>query len=142
MDWPNHYPSQCPPSQAETAQQTIYRFLTRRNPRARDFLSYYDIDIKKVLDGKQEQPKDWGDDACRARGLSVFTKLEHCYEMQALVPAMRKKPLGELELEPTDGALILKTTGRHPEHHTVWIPSYNGLEGRCVPVPETKVEQA
>lgn len=142
MDWPNHYPPQCPPSEAETAQQTIYRFLARRNARARDFLSYYEIDIKKVQEGKKERPEDWGGKACIARGLSVFTELDHCYEMQALVPAMRKKSVGELELASADGARLLRTRGQHPEHHTLWLPSYNGLEDRCLPVSDAQVGQA
>ncbi len=112
IEWPNHYPEQCPPSTAEKVSGKIYRFTNRTNPKHKDFLSYY-----------ERYPKnDWpeGEKACNARGLSVYANEEDCNVAAASNPALRKKRLCVAEL-PKEAGVVADTPSKNNRNHkTLW----------------------
>jgi len=108
--WPAHYPIKCPPAIAETVSGVIYRFTTRATPNLKDFHSYYE----------HNPNRDWGSDACNARGLSVFTCAKACELFRKRVPAMKKKKLASATLNSSDGLILNTPSNISDNHHTFW----------------------
>lgn len=107
--WPDHYPQSCPPSVAIELSGTIYRFINGADPSERDFQSHYE----------RHPEKDWGTDACKARGLSVLRSTADCGEMRKAIPALRKKRVAVAALSVRVG-LIAPTPSRSCEGHSTW----------------------
>lgn len=107
--WPDHFPSSCPPSHANAVQGTIYRFINGSTPADRDFLSHYE----------REPAKDWGVEACKARGLSVLRTWSDCGLMRKAVPALRKKKVAIAEVATPVG-LIATTSSNSCAGHCTW----------------------
>lgn len=109
--WPDHYPNECPPSEAKEPDCNLFRFTNRKNPNERDFKSYYEIHTNK----------EWGDKACIARGLSVFCSMSDCIAMKAAIPAMKKKYISVATILPNGSGLVVQTPSQNSErHHTFW----------------------
>lgn len=109
-NWPNHYPASCPPQEAEAVSGNVYRFTNRNNPKHRDFQSYYEL----------KPDENWGEKACDARGLSVYSTTEDCIAAAAAVPALRKKKVCVANL-PNKSGVIAETPSKNTNNHkTFW----------------------
>lgn len=108
--WPAHYPEMCPPGDAENVAGMVYRFTSKTIPKFSDFISYYEL----------KPDKDWGDKACQARGLSVYTTEEDCRAARAAVPALKKKKLCVAELPAEAGVIALTPSKNTTNHKTFW----------------------
>jgi hypothetical protein len=114
--FPDWFPKGCPPSDAEDATGTIYRFVRSANPIQPDeFKSYHETG--EVPNGP----------ACERCGLSVFRKIE---ELRRMLRHLWNKYPGRTygphvvkrELTASDGKI--KQTRGHG-HHTWW--TYDGV---------------
>lgn len=112
-NWPEHYPKQCPPESAYVYDGILYRFINRNNPIAKDFKSYYEL----------EPTKDWGAQACQARGLSVLKGLTGVYEMRDAIPALRRKKVSSAKVSHIHGLLADTPSTSSKRHCTWWISS-------------------
>lgn len=110
--WPEHYPDQCPPKQAYYHNGELYRFINRSNPVSKDFRSYYDKDPKK----------DWGEQACQARGLSVVKCALGVKEMRDAIPALRRKKVSKATITSSCGMLANTPSSTSQRHCTWWVP--------------------
>lgn len=131
--WPDHYPEKCPPEDAEEVSGTVYRLTNRTNPKHKDFLSCFE----------RNPGKNWGEKACQARGLSVFTSEEDCKAASAAVPALRKKKLCVADL-PSVSGLIAPTPSKNTYNHkTLWpLFSAQELADIFIPIDTMKVAHA
>jgi hypothetical protein len=111
MPYPDHFPDDCPPDTAHEANGDVYRFTSRRQPKARDFKSKW-----------EEQPgADFGDKLCMACGISIFTDLADVVRMRQFSAAQRKKFVAKGTLSPEWGELL--HTAKKGSHHTWWMPT-------------------
>ena len=111
--WPEHYPEQCPPKKAFHHQGVLFRFINRNNPVPRDFRSYYELDPEK----------DWGEQACQARGLSVVKCALGVKEMRDAIPALRRKKVSKAVISMECGMLANTPSSSSERHCTWWIPA-------------------
>jgi hypothetical protein len=111
--WPEHYPKQCPPENAYLYNGVLFRFINKSNPVARDFKSYYEITPEK----------EWGDQACQARGLSVVKSLTGVSEMRNAIPALRRKKVSSATISHIHGLLADTPSSSSKRHCTWWMPS-------------------
>lgn len=109
--WPDFFPDECPPDPL-SSELTIYRFVRRDPPPARDFESHRERD----------READFGDLECQACGLSVHVELEAARTAQRTVPGMAKKYIAECALAAGDGGVRATPSHRDPEHYTWWVP--------------------
>lgn len=108
--WPEHYPQACPPDSAKELVGTIYRFINGTSPAEKDFLSHYE----------RNPSKDWGHDACKARGLSVLRTLSDCGLMRKAVPALRKKRVAVADISTSVGLVAITPSNSCDDHNTWW----------------------
>jgi hypothetical protein len=109
-NWPDHYPKSCPPVKADGVSGNIYRFTNRNNPKHRDFQSYFEL----------RPDEDWGNKACNARGLSVYSTADDCIAAAAAIPALRKKKVCVANL-PNESGVIADTPSNNTNNHkTFW----------------------
>ena len=112
ISWPDHYPKNCPPDDAESPPERIYRFTNRKSPKVKDFVSYYE----------QKPNEDWPENkGCMARGLTVYKTLEDSIAAAATVPALKKKHLAVANL-PSNSGLIAETPPNNPKNHNTFWP--------------------
>lgn len=126
--WPTNYPTQCPPSHAVELTGTVYRFINGKVPADVDFLSHYE----RKPDG------DWGNEPCKARGLSILRSMEDCHTMRAGVPALRKKRIAVALIDEPTG-VIASTPSHTCEGHKTWWRTK--LPSALTPL-FTKIEEA
>lgn len=107
--WPDHYPQSCPPSEAIELTGTVYRFINGASPAERDFHSHYE----------RQPDKDWGNESCKARGLSVLKTTAGCGEMRKAIPALRKKRVAVATIDLPVG-LIATTPSNSCDDHCTW----------------------
>lgn len=107
--WPSHFPASCPPASAAELVGTVFRFINGRSAVDRDFMSHYERDPEK----------DWGDDGCKARGLSILRTWADCGVMREAVPALRKKRLVHAEIVKPIG-LVASTPSNNCQGHCTW----------------------
>lgn len=108
MNWPEHFPDNCPPSDSQPANDIVYRCTWNAQPEAKDFLSF-------VEEGRPIPP---GADDCEACGLSVFKDIDDILQMWKTIKMFPRKNIVKGELKPEHGNL--KNTGNLPSHHTWW----------------------
>ena len=108
--WPTHFPTSCPPAAANDLAGTVYRFINGATPADRDFVSYYE----------REPARDWGADACKARGLSVIRTWADCGLMRKAIPALRKKRIAVANVETQIGVLATTPSNSCAGHGTWW----------------------
>ncbi|WP_206864597.1 hypothetical protein [Aeromonas hydrophila] len=110
--WPEHYPEQCPPQKAYFHSGELYRFINRNNPVAKDFESYYEKDPQK----------DWGNQSCQARGLSVVKSALGIKEMRDAIPSLRRKKVSKAVISLDCGMLADTPSSSSQNHCTWWVP--------------------
>lgn len=86
MPWPDFYPDDCPPEDAEPASGEVYRMIRGRTPQEKDFKSYQEM---RGPDAEFSQPE------CVVCGISVYTDIEDISRMRARlqqrVPKLRER---------------------------------------------------
>lgn len=123
MNWPNHYPDDCPPASASDAVGTsVYRLVAGRVPTDEDFKSYFDL-------GKAGPE-------CERRGLSVAMAPDPLRRLRRVVPAKRHHSICKLQCH--DGKLA--QTGAKVTHYTWWIPNPGRVDiaVHCVVLEESE----
>ncbi len=114
--WPDHYPDQCPPADAEQAQGVYFRLVDAAPPSGEDTLSH--IELK--LAGLRFKNKDFGDQECVASGFSVFDEQVAAERTRQAVGPLRNKLIAKMDVS---GSGVLKQTGHNRSHHTWWRPA-------------------
>lgn len=107
MTWFEALPPDCPPDEAFSPENSFFR-LGSIPPDASDFWSHRRRFPYKVFQVSE----------CVARSLSIFDDLEAARQLRRLLPAMRSKPIFQVDLAGKDG-LILQT-GSNPHHYSWW----------------------
>ncbi|MCZ4520729.1 hypothetical protein O4220_19645 [Rhodococcus ruber] len=121
VEWPSHYPNQCPPADAAPAEGVFYRLVDELPPTGDDVLSHMQI----KLDGRRFQDRNF-DDECMASGLSLFNDDAPLLKKRAKLPALRKKMLAKGDIS---GPGKIKQSGADISHYTWWRPiGDNGWE--------------
>jgi hypothetical protein len=110
MQWPDYFPPDCPPAEAQLASGQVYRLIKAENPTSQDFKSYREIYPTRKFDMPE----------CIVCGLSVYRDVGDITRLKARVPAMRKLQTATGELDASLGK-ILHTSGREKSHHTWWV---------------------
>ena len=110
MQWPDYYPENCPPKEAEPASGTVYRLVRHNPPQAKDFLSTW-----------EEFPGRFPEPTIKNSGVSVYTDPQDIERLKKRIRQLKDRKTAEGELNPTLG-LIQRTAGKEKSHHTWWIP--------------------
>jgi hypothetical protein len=110
LQWPDFYPENYPPVEAEPASGTVYR-LVRHNPaQAEDFKSTW-----------EEFPGRFPEPTIRNSGASVYTDPQDIERLKRRIPQLNDRKTAKGELNPTLG-LIQRTEAVEKSHVTWWIP--------------------
>ena len=110
LQWPDYYPENCPPKEAEPASGTVYRLVRHNPPQAKDFLSTW-----------EEFPGRFPEPTIKNSGVSVYTDPQDIERLKKRIRQLKDRKTAEGELNPTLG-LIQRTAGKEKSHHTWWIP--------------------
>ncbi len=112
MVWPDDCPGgSCPPVDAVTRTENVYRFVDANPPTAHDFRSHAGGLSKKAKSDPQKH--------CQACGISVTDTLANARAL-SLLPLFRKRMLAEGR--PTPGVVKVTPAVGKPGHMTWWIP--------------------
>lgn len=111
MKWPEFYPENCPPEDAEPASGTFYRLVEYNPPQAKDFKSVF-----------EENPEQFTHIPMVKRcGLSVHTDPRDSNQLKKRVRKFRNRQIAEGRLNSTLG-MIQHTPSAEESHHTWWVP--------------------
>lgn len=110
MEWPDYYPENCPPAEAEPASGTVYRLVRHNPPQAEDFLSTW-----------EEFPGRFQELNIRICGTSVYTDLKDIDRLKDRVPQLRSRKTAKGELNQHLGR-TQRTEAVEKSHITWWIP--------------------
>ena len=118
MKWPDFYPENCPPVDAQPASGTFYRLVRHNPPRAEDFKSTY-----------EEHPNQFTHIPMAKRcGLSVQKDLRDSERLARLdqikkrAPKFKNRQIAEGKLNPTLGMIKHTPSNHYKSHHTWWVP--------------------
>lgn len=115
MNWYEQLPPNCPPEEASLPEATYFR-LGSIPPDDSDFWSH-----------RQRFPhKKFHVSECVARSLSIFDDQEAAERLKRLLPAMRLKPIFQLDLTEKDG--LVQQTGNDSHHFSWWRSTEFDLE--------------
>ena len=67
LEWPDFYPEDCPPGEAEPASGIVYHLVQHDPPQTEDFITYYE-DNPKFFESNPHL-------ICKGCGVSVYTDL-------------------------------------------------------------------
>jgi len=114
MKWPEYFPEDCPPEDAEATTRTLFRFADKFPLGERDRKSKREINPDKEPFGDKELE-------CKACGLSLFSDLEAMREMMKRVKGFRQSRIIRCHITENDG-LLKETPGmQNKSHCTLWI---------------------
>ena len=112
--FPDDWPSDCPPADAEDARGDIYRLVKTNPPASSDLQTHHE---------RNTRPRD---PACLRCGLSVFRSRADVEHQSRIYPKLGKI-IAKGTLQPEHGKT--KPTGR-PTHTTWWV--YKGIDRLAV----------
>ena len=115
MNWYEELPPNCPPDEA-SAPKAIYFRLGSIPPDDSDFWSYR----------RRFPHKKFHVNECVARSLSIFDDQNAAERLKRLLPAMRLKPIFQLDLGGKDG--LIQQTGNDLHHFSWWRSTEFDLE--------------
>src|SRR3954452_12246733 len=111
MDWPSHYPANCPPASGSPAQGEVLRYIEGDEPGPRDFLSY-----------KELRPTEDFRDECKSRGVSVYRDHADLESLARRIAAYRTKRIVIAALTPSAGITLPTPSRVASSHVTWWVP--------------------
>jgi len=111
MEWPDFFPSDCPPSDSKPASGIVYRLIDGTTPKERDFKSYRELYPTRQFPVPE----------CQSCSLSVYSDEKDIDRLRRRIPATRKKKLSWGELNSSFGR-ILHTPRNGDTHHSWWLP--------------------
>ena len=116
MQWPDYFPDDCPPQDAQPATGDVYRLVKTESTR-----------IKRLYphSAKSNLVKILVRDECKVCGLSVFRRFEDAVEMKNRERGMKNRLIAKGTLSPDLGK-IKHTPSSKPygqSHHTWWVPT-------------------
>ncbi len=112
MEFPDGWPDECPPPDAEEASGIVFRIVKNDPPKAEDMASHHET-------GKLPKAPP-----CLRCGLSVFRDLRDAVHQRLLLPRLGNW-IAQGTLRAEHGKTKL-TTGKQPTHTTWWV--YGGVE--------------
>ncbi len=107
MNWYEQLPPNCPPEEASAPKAPYFR-LGSIPPDDSDFWSHRRRFPNKVFHVSE----------CIALSLSVFDSQETAEKLKRLLPAMRSKPIFQVNLTEKDG--LIEQTGNDSHHYSWW----------------------
>lgn len=113
-EWPEFYPTQCPPEDAAPAVGHYFRLVDDAPPSDEDAMSHLEL---KCL-GLKYKNRNFADD-CIASGFSMLDDAEAADRTRKSVGALRRKKIAKVDVT---GPGVVKQTGNNPNHHTWWRP--------------------
>lgn len=116
MNFPNHWPSNCPPEDAVDAEGDVFRIVYNDPPISEDFASHLET-------GKLPNAAP-----CLRCGLSVFREVRDAAHQRKLLPKLGRW-IAKGILKPEHGKTQL-TTGKQPTHTTWW--TYDGVNREAI----------
>ena len=112
LRWPDYYPENCPPEDAQPASGVVYRFCRGREPRPADFYPHH-----------IRFPNMEFHDLCQSGcGISVYRTPGDIEIAARLVPGMDKKVPAVGSLAAEHGVTKPTPQEDRPTHTTWWIP--------------------
>lgn len=115
MNWPTHFPNNCPPQEAEDAAGFVYRLISDSYPDAEDFKSWREQNMDKEL--------PTGVTECQASGLSIYRDKVDADKLIRKVPRFKKSRTALGLLTPDLGKILNTPSRSSLSHHTWWIPA-------------------
>lgn len=117
MNYPEHFPDNCPPDESDVASGEFYRFIKKNHeiPLQDDFLSWREENLTKPC------PKTIPE--CQACGVSVYSSLDDVIDLPKRIPRFRKMKVAKGSLNSNLGKTKntpSRNTGK--SHCTWWIP--------------------
>lgn len=114
MQWPDFYPENCPPTEAEPASGTVYRLVRRDPAQPKDFTALF-IERPGLFQNKPTAV------VCQSCGVSVCKDRQDIVKLQRSSAKMRKRQIAKGELNPTLGVIQHTPSRQYKSHHTWWI---------------------
>lgn len=114
MKWPDYYPDNCPPAEAEPASGIVYHLVQYNPPQVEDFVTYY-----------QEDPNFFQSNPhliCKGCGVSVYTDLKDIRRLKKRYKKFKNRQIAEGNLNPTLGVMKHTPSNRRKSHYTWWVP--------------------
>ncbi|RKU24562.1 hypothetical protein C6497_17215 [Candidatus Poribacteria bacterium] len=115
MQWPDFYPENCPPEEAEPASGTVYRLVRHDPPQAEDFRTFFQ-ENPNFFEGK---PTDL---ICKGHGVSVYTDPEDIKQLKERSKKFKNRHIAKGELNSTLGVIQNTPSRQLKSHHTWWLP--------------------
>ncbi len=106
-EWPDFYPDDCPPSDANDLDGVVYRLVKSNPPTEADARSHLE------LGASPKAPP------CQRSGLSCALDREYLEDVRRAVPYRRKNRIARGEFHSEHGKI--KQTGPDRGHHTMWL---------------------
>jgi hypothetical protein len=106
IEWPDHFPENCPPADAPDPAGIYLRFVESLPPTPKDFVSY-------LQQGRSEGMSE----VVRA-GLSVYSTRQQMEKKRALSPLLRTSVVAQARLEPKHGKVSFAGSRGH---RTLWL---------------------
>ena len=114
MEWPDFYPANCPPAEAEPASGTVYRLVRHNPPQAEDFVTFFERNPGRF--------KNEPNMMCQSCGVSVYTDMQDVKRLKNRYKRrFGRRKIAEGELNPTHG-VIQHTPSKEKSHHSWWVP--------------------
>jgi len=107
MLFPDDWPKDCPPNDAEVASSEVFRIVAKDPPDITDLASHW------------ERGRLPNAPACLRCGLSVFREIRDAVHQRLLLPKLGKL-IAQATLEAEHGETKI-TQGKQPTHTTWWV---------------------
>ena len=114
MQWPDYFPDDCPPQDAQPATGDVYRLVKQNPPESKDFIPLRE----------KKTSEDFGERECQACGLSVLGNAEDALRMRKRARGMEKRLIAKGTLNPFLGKIKHTPSSRYGRsHRTWWVPT-------------------
>ena len=114
LRWPEDFPEDCPPEEADLANGVFYYIVKANPPRSSDFIPLYHrnrgLAMRRVRNGIVTE--------CQTMGLSIFADQSDALARARQYPEIGDR-IAQLALGP-DAGKILSTPRDGDSHHTWW----------------------
>lgn len=112
--WPEHYPENCPPEEADSRPGTYFRCISGNDVTEEDFESNYDMNLRR--DMERTNP-------CARRSTSIWSTFKGARRILDLWPQFPSRCIAEVGLDGRCGQLKRSKGKERREHYHWWIPT-------------------